>query len=149
MKAINVACYLVELANKAPEHDLTNLKIQKLLYYIQGKHLSATGRPLFDEKIEAWQYGPVVPEVYHEFKKCGAFPVTEFDLGSHDSSNLSSSVKKHIEDVWDKIGVKYSGSFLVRKTHAPGTPWKKYYQAAHSIEIPQDELRKYFATNTL
>lgn len=150
MKALDIAGYLVELANKTPEHDLTNLKIQKLLYYAQGRFLAATGSPLFDDKIEAWQYGPVVADVYHQFKKCGSFPVTEFDLEDCDTSKISEPIKKHIEDLWEKIGMKYSGSFLVRKTHAPNTPWHKYYDSLKSgIEIPQDALKVYFTNNTL
>ena len=43
MKALDVANYFIELASKTPENDLTNLKLQKLLYYVQGKYLANTG----------------------------------------------------------------------------------------------------------
>lgn len=150
MKALDIAGYIVELANKTPEHDLTNLKIQKLLYYAQGKYLVQTGDPLFYEKVEAWQYGPVVPEVYHQFKQCGSFPVTEFDLESYQSGDMPDEIKRFLQELWEKIGMKYSGSFLVKKTHAPGTPWSQYYRQSESgIEIPQESLKLYFATNNL
>ena len=42
---------------------VSNLKLQKLLYYVQGFHLAVFGEPLFEEEIEAWMYGPVVPSV--------------------------------------------------------------------------------------
>jgi uncharacterized phage-associated protein len=50
---------------------VTNLKLQKLLYYAQGWYLATYDVPLFDEPIEAWVHGPVVPPVYGEFKVCG------------------------------------------------------------------------------
>lgn len=150
MKALDIAGYIVEQANKTPEHDLTNLKIQKLLYYAQGKYLVQNGNPLFDEKVEAWQYGPVVPEVYHQFKQCGSFPVTEFDLECYQSGDIPEDIKLFLQELWKKIGMKYSGSFLVKKTHAPGTPWSQYYRKSESgIEIPQDSLKLYFSTNNL
>ena len=51
---------------------MTNLRLQKLLYFAQGWHLARFGRPLFDASIEAWPYGPVVPEVYRAYKEYGA-----------------------------------------------------------------------------
>ena len=43
---------------------MTNMKLQKMLYYQQGFHLAYFGTPLFDKDIEAWMFGPVVPSVY-------------------------------------------------------------------------------------
>ena len=50
---------------------MSNMKLQKMLYYQQGFHLAYYGTPLFDEEIEAWMYGPVVPCVYEHFKNYG------------------------------------------------------------------------------
>lgn len=71
---------VLAIANKllasATDYDggelMSNMKLQKMLYYQQGYHLAAFGTPLFDEDIEAWMYGPVVPCVYDHFKKFGA-----------------------------------------------------------------------------
>ena len=51
--------------------DISNLKLQKLLYYAQGAVLAITGSPLFDDDIVAWEHGPVVPTVYHLYKHNG------------------------------------------------------------------------------
>jgi len=56
--------------------NLTPLKLQKLIYYAHGWHLALRDQPLIDELIEAWEYGPVVPNVYHEFKEFGNQPIT-------------------------------------------------------------------------
>lgn len=62
-----------KILNKATqtefEEPISNLKLQKLLYYMQGFHLAYFDTPLFDDDIEAWMYGPVVPCVYNHFKK--------------------------------------------------------------------------------
>ena len=51
---------------------ISNLKLQKMLYYMQGFHLAFFDTPLFDDEIYAWQYGPVVPSVYNEYKRYNA-----------------------------------------------------------------------------
>ena len=67
-----VANWLIEKANNADNGDsITNLKLQKLLYYMQGYYLAVFGKPLFEEDIEAWQYGPVVPKSYDKFSTYG------------------------------------------------------------------------------
>ena len=48
---------------------LTNKKLQKLIYYAQAWNMAFNGEPIFEEKIEAWIHGPVVPEVYNEYKR--------------------------------------------------------------------------------
>lgn len=149
MNALDVAGYFIRLANDTPEHDLTNLKLQKLLYYAQGKYLAETGNPLFADKIEAWKYGPVVADVYHAFKQCGNFPVTVFDV-SYTVRPISDNSQRFVERIWKTIGSKYSGNYLVSKTHAPGTPWIKFYNdSERNIEIPVSALRIYFSHNSL
>lgn len=67
-KASDIAKKLIFKAqNDEPNggEKLTNLKLQKLLYYQQGFHLAVFGIPLFNEDVEAWMYGPVVPDVYN------------------------------------------------------------------------------------
>ena len=59
--AMDVVRYLVELAGPNEEGEpMTHMRLQKLLYYVQGWHMAWYGRPLFAERIEAWQHGPVV-----------------------------------------------------------------------------------------
>lgn len=149
MKALDVASYFIELANKTPENDLTNLKLQKLLYYVQGKYIAQNDAPIFEDKVEAWKYGPVVADVYHTFKVCGQFPVTTFDV-NYDSAELDADSKSFVEKIWEDIGEKYSGFFLVQTTHKNGTPWAKHFnEDGRNIEIPQSDLKEYFTANEL
>ena len=58
-----------EQAGDEAASDMDPMKLQKLLYYCQGYSLGLTGKPLFNDHIEAWKYGPVVRKVYQEYKQ--------------------------------------------------------------------------------
>ncbi len=64
--AIDVARYIIWYC-KRRRYSISNLKLQKILYFVQANFLVSIGTPCFEEEIEAWDFGPVVPEVYHEF----------------------------------------------------------------------------------
>ena len=83
---LNIAKYLISKSNPEEGGELmSNMKLQKMLYYCQGLYYAIKKKPLFDEKIFSWQYGPVVKEVYHEYK-------------GHSSNGipLASSIAKEI-----------------------------------------------------
>lgn len=99
---------------------MSNMKLQKMLYYEQGYHLAEYGTPLFDEDIEAWMYGPVVPCVYEHFKGHGAgglLPETESTV------SLSDDEEDLFNEVFDTY-VDFSAYGLMRKTHSE-SPWRK------------------------
>lgn len=50
---------------------ITHIQLQKILYYCQGMHVGITGKPMFNEDLCAWEHGPVVPDIYREYKPCG------------------------------------------------------------------------------
>jgi len=150
-KARAVAAYLIQKANAMGEgnvelsgnNDLTNLKLQKLLYFAQLEHLKKTGRPLFEDKIEAWQYGPVVKSVYDWLKGCGAYVITELDADLSIADELSNDIKAFLDDFW----IRYQGRSawsLVEETHKAGSPWDTIYrrgQGNHE-EIPIQLLKE-------
>lgn len=143
LSALSVAGFFIELATESDENDLTNLKLQKLLYFAQGERLSQFGKPLFCDDVEAWKFGPVVRAVYSEYKKCGAFPITVFDYSSPSGSSdkLPESIKAFLKKrVWDKYG-KYSASFLVSRTHKPGGAWRKAYREDRNVVISLEDLK--------
>lgn len=70
--ALEVANYFLATA---PQDTMTNLKLEKMCAYAQAVSLAYLGNPLFDESIEAWDHGPVIPTVYHEFKGNGRIPI--------------------------------------------------------------------------
>lgn len=67
ISAINVANAFISFTEPEKGDLISNLKVQKMLYYVQGYHLALYDDRFFNEEIMAWQYGPVVPDVYHYF----------------------------------------------------------------------------------
>lgn len=118
--AINIAKTLLTLSNPEYGDIISNLKLQKLLYYSQGLHIALSGEALFNDNIVAWQYGPVVENVYREFKVygSGAIPVPE----NFDNSYLSDNQLEILKDVYGVFG-QFSALKLMEMTHSE-MPWK-------------------------
>lgn len=122
---------------------LTNLKLQKLVYYAQAWHLALKDEPLFHEKIEAWVHGPVVPPLYGRFKKFGWEPIT---VGVA-SPAFKNGTAKFLEEVFSVYG-GYSAWDLERMTHQEA-PWQKARkglapdQEGHNV-ICDDDMRDYY-----
>lgn len=141
LSAMDIAAYFIELASAINENDLTNLKLQKLLYFAQGKYLAKNNTPLFKEDIEAWLLGPVVRNVYEEYKSCGAFPITTFDKGYKNTKNIPEEIKNFLKDIWKEYGI-FSASYLVDLTHRSKSAWYKISKEKGDYSIIPKELLK-------
>lgn len=100
---------------------ISNLKLQKLLYYAQGTYYAITGGLLFAEPIKAWRHGPVVESVYHEYKSNGANGIN-FDE-EFDFSRFDPETEGILEEVYNYFG-QYSAWKLRNMTHEE-RPWKE------------------------
>jgi uncharacterized phage-associated protein len=120
-----------------------NLKLQKLLYYSQAVHLVLHNKtPLFPEDIEAWDYGPVVPPVYREYKPFGFEIIT----GSDDPTSLTIDEIKAVDMALAAFG-DMTGPQLINQTHHE-TPWKAAYSSDRpSKAISLDIMYDYFKEN--
>lgn len=128
----------------AEDGDLSNLKLQKLLYYAQGHHLQRTGEPLFDDPIQAWAHGPVVASVYHEYKSAGSGDLTDLpDDDSFSWDDVDETTAQLLIQVWAAYG-KYSAWGLRNATHAE-RPWQEHFRdGERDIVIPQASIKAYF-----
>ena len=131
--------------NFAHEHGdcITNKKLQKLVYYAQAWHLALYDEPLFDDRFEAWIFGPVQPKLYQRFKKYGSDPIAE----QPPKPDLPSSVVKHLKDV---IGVywDFSAWKLERMVHEED-PWKNARNGlapdvASKKVISQNDMKQFY-----
>jgi len=106
----------------AAEHGdlLTNLKLQKLVYYAQAWHLALFGKPLFKEDFEAWVHGPVIPSLYRHFKKYGFNPIKVSQ--DHREPNFESRGRKLLEEVYLKYACLEAFQLEIL-THQED-PWK-------------------------
>lgn len=119
LSAIDVAKWLIAYNNSQETAELlTDLKLQKLLYYAQGTAIKYTGRLLFAENIAAWRLGPVVPEVYDMYKSYGRNPIDE----KIEKPEFDNDTEVILQDVYEEYG-QFSASKLVEMTHEE-MPWK-------------------------
>lgn len=137
--ADSVARYLIMRCNQM-NVPISNLKLQKILYFVQAEFLVVKGMPCFPEKIEAWDFGPVVPDVYHKYKVYGSANIPY--VGDTIFCPFSLEDKDLIEGIITECS-KYSASMLVEITHAQD-PWKAAYQVGRNTEISHNSIKKYF-----
>ena len=139
-KVLDVAQYIIKRCN-SHNQAISNLKLQKILYFVQAEFLVTKNQPCFNETIEAWDFGPVVPEAYHRYKAYGAgnIPIIAISL---DRPLISESDQELINGIVDEC-VQYSASALVDITHRQ-TPWKKSYKAGFNCPITNESIEHFF-----
>lgn len=120
------------------DQPVSNLKLQKMLYYLWVDFYKKTGRMLFCDNICAWQLGPVVPDVYYEYCSHAGRPI----LG-----NYATGIKPEDEKILDSIISDYinvSANELVSRTHTRGSAWDSVYRdgAGNRNIIPFDLIIK-------
>lgn len=138
----NVAGYIVEYCNK---HYLciTNLRLQKLLYFIQAYFLMKSNgeRVAFNEEVEAWDLGPTVPCIFHQYKRFGSGQIP-FNDKSY-SGIFSDDERKMIEDVILHFKDK-SSIYMMEVTHNQ-KPWKEAYNKQNLERvITKNSIYEYF-----
>ena len=144
--ALDIAKYIIYLASQNVVDEvkgekvyegITNLKLQKILYFVQVFYLVKKDKPLFKEYIQAWQYGPVVYEVYKQYKKFQSNSIVRVK----NTPTITDQDKKFIEEIWDTFG-KYSTTKLIAITHAH-TPWQEAYKTKNQV-ISNKSLQDYY-----
>ncbi|MGN0339506.1 MAG: Panacea domain-containing protein [Lachnospira sp.] len=154
-KVLDVCRHVINYSNDK-DYGISNLKLQKILYFIQAYFLISTSEPCFVEPIEAWDLGPVVPVAYHEYKQYGSGDIPyvksyiKFDeeniWNSSDvkfEDNIISENDKHLMDsVVDKFA-DFSATDLVTLTHQQA-PWKNAYVRGMNNTIEIEAIREYF-----
>lgn len=118
--AIDVAKYVINKCT-IEQHAISNLQLQKILYYIQRTYLR-NNNMIFDEDFEAWQFGPVIPEVYNKYCSFGGMPIRmqyDVELDLYDKYIVDPIVEsKRMMNPWT----------MVDDTHRPGMAWDEVYQ---------------------
>ncbi len=142
LSCFDIAEYFIQLANDTGSF-ISNLKLQKLVYYAQAWHLALYDEPLFDEDFEAWVHGPIIPQLYHEYKKFGWHPIEQ-----EAKPDLPSKIREFL----DELALEYFASDayeLEQMTHIEA-PWIKARgnlppDAASNSVIRQEWIKEYFA----
>jgi uncharacterized phage-associated protein len=136
LSAHNVADYFLAKTGDEAGLPITQLVLQKLLYYAQGFHLALQGEPLFEDAIVAWKHGPVVPGIYQTYRRWRKHPIGRPDL---DGLNVGDTLAPEALDMVQAVYGQIPAWKLSALTHV-GPPWIKTRRGA----VIQHELLKEF-----
>lgn len=143
--ATTVANRFIELAKQDGGRLLTPMQIIKLSYMAHGFSLAIRNRPLLNEAVEAWRYGPVIPSLYSKLKSFGNGGVDKLLSRLFTSEALASEDTELIDAVYEKYG-KLTGGQLSFLTHKNGTPWHEAYQPnEYGIELDDGVIGRHYA----
>ena len=150
--AIALANYYVE-KSKDEGKNLDLLKLIKFIYFTWGWVWAYTKEELYNDRIEAWDFGPVIPSVYHAFKYQKP-DITEKVVEARVDYNenlehytpvldVSEKIRHVIDDVWN-LYITYPSGQLIERTHADG-PWRVVYRPGiRNIEIPKSLIQEFY-----
>ena len=155
-----IANYFLDLAH-ASGRTLDPMQVQKLVYFAHGWNLALNHAPLIDDTVEAWQFGPVIPTLYHEFKHFGRGPITskasslrfidgdklEFEEPTLERGPATRAVRDLLDAIWQAYGA-FTGVQLSNLTHEPGSPWHVTWHRAEgrkNVDIPDELIQEHFA----
>lgn len=145
--ALSVAHYVIDYCNHCG-HGISNLKLQKILYFVQAEFLvsSPFHAACFTDQIEAWDLGPVVPSVYHHYKVYGSAIIPSVSC-SNDPLNgyyqpISNQDQVRINEIV-QLTFDYTASELVQITHNQ-SPWKDAYRPGYNNVITNEAILSFF-----
>jgi len=140
IKAMDVANFFVNLGTQLKDDNMTNMKVNKLLYFAQGYCMKRFRKPLFEEDMEAWTYGPVEPGVYRAFKEYRNSAISDVS-GEYSDDIFPDEIYELLLDIYNEYG-KYTTSYLVDISHKSGSPWKRTGEGI----IDKGMIKSYFET---
>ena len=158
--ALDVANYVLGYYCEKTESGISNLKLQKILYFLQAEFLVGSGRPLFIDDIEACSYGPIVYSVNSRYSVYGGaiIPYKLIDKNKEYKTKIRNSDKKRIDAMLDTLK-NYSSAALLDIIHNQN-PWMKGYYKSNNQKyimrngmlerikvIPNQQLKEFFSAD--
>lgn len=151
-----VANFILDVAD-ASDVSVTNMALNKIVYFVHCDHLIEDNSPLVGAKIEAWEHGPVFREVYHEFKRWSDAPIqgratkvdplsghvvqAELEIESERAGYLTDLVKRYLG---------FSAAQLRAISHRPGGPWAVVWghdgRSNPGMKITDDLILKHYSS---
>ena len=145
--ARDVAMFVISLDGF---REVTNLRLQKLLYFLQGYSFQCFGHALFPERLEAWTYGPVCPSLYGDYVPFRGSPIPhtcgKHSLPTADASKISETDAKEFVQTVMKWADGYTTGQLVEMSHQAGSPWEQVWRegVGKYASIPLELIKAYF-----
>ena len=140
--AIDVARYIIAY-EYLQGRTVSNLRLQRLLYFVQAYCLASVGKPCFSTRMEAWDCGPVVPPVYREYRIFGAASIPAASSTSSIVA-IEEADRPMLNEMLNRCA-SLSTTELMRRTHHQN-PWKDAYHNPLSNEITPTAVEQYFSS---
>jgi uncharacterized phage-associated protein len=155
--ALAVANTFIEIAEEKGQK-LTPLKLLKLVYFAHGWYLAITGKPLINEAVEAWKFGPVVPSLYRAFREYREKPIEDKEYTIQYKTRTfeapvipkgdPNNIRVFLEKIWDVYG-KLGAGQLSNLTHESSSPWYQIWENGggkdrKGTDIPDELIKSYF-----
>jgi len=140
--ASEIADYFIYIANDTGSF-ISNLKLQKLVYYAQAWHLGIHDTPLFDEDFEAWVHGPVIPSLFEEYKKFSWQPI----LKEVEKPKFYPELEEFLQDVIEVYFIREGLELEMMTTREDPWIWARKGlrrdEPSHAI-ISKESMRVYY-----
>lgn len=149
--ARSIANSILSIARESGEQ-LTNMQLQKLVYFAHGWYLALTdGEPLLEESVKAWNFGPVIPPLYNRLKRYGNGVVNDYITEKDPQTGkevpapepYDGYTRSVLMRVWQVYG-HMDGAQMSYLTHKPGTPWDKTWRKEKYGVISNDLIKEHF-----
>lgn len=157
--AAAIANEFIKLAQES-KRPISPLKLQKLVYFAHGWYLALTGKPLINEPVEAWKFGPVIPSLYHALKIYGNTSIIrpicydlldlnqtpgEPSIDDGPDAQENTRVKQLVKRIWELYG-GFTSIQLSNLTHTPDSPWSQTAEKdkRKHVAIDQNKIKDYF-----
>lgn len=138
-----IANKFISLAQKENKQ-LTNMQLQKLVYFAQGFNLALLNKPLYYNNTHAWQWGPVIPQLYKKLQQYGSgFVSNHIPVDDHTESNIPPQSNEIIKAVWNYYGT-YTGGQLSSITHQKSSPWSITWAEKQFSIIPLERIAAHY-----
>ena len=139
--AIEISKYIIDYSCDKGK-PTSNLRLQKILYFVQANFLISKNVECFNDNIYAWDFGPVVPSVYFEYKIFGGASIPSSGTNNKEY-NISESDKQLVNEIVDQCN-QYSTSSLVQITHSQ-KPWNEARTLLGGNIISKESIKRYFS----
>jgi len=147
VRTFAVTNYIVNKLRKHGIYDITNLKLQKVLYIAYGLHLCLFEQRLFESEIQAWRLGPIVYDIYRGFKQCGDGIITtnataiDPKTGEFFEPQLDADINPRALNIACTAYGQRIAWNLVDITQDENSAWKKnYINGKNGVIIPDADI---------
>lgn len=153
--SLAIANEFIRRSLETSDRPLTQMQLQKLVYFAHGWNLALNSGPLVADQMQAWDFGPVFPALYSALRKFGRAVIGrplrwgedtpfDFDDGEEAKETLLSSESTVIQSVWNAYG-GFPAFKLSALTHEPDTPWSKFFESGKNRTIPDADVKAHFS----